>query len=183
MDLKAASQLREIFASHTGNYPYLLPVARIHFKTFSGSEKTFTAKTPIEAANTLQHILNHDGEGIFDRSIPGNSSNPLFFVMDMRTRFESDQKERMVTAFGMKYYALHEHSHLWIADTEASTYYWQNDTVVYDKNGSSFEGPPLSDVITILRRAGNNWKDVNFMRTHHKPNLQVIENPTKANDL
>lgn len=176
IDPLAAASLRKLFTKHAGDYPYLLPKAEIIFQNASGSKFNIKAGTPAEAADILLHILNNDGTGIFNRIGAWDKEEPLYFRMQKRVRLKADNKEAELLAFNFTFRENHKQSHLYLSDPEVTDYIWQGDERVENLPPMTFEGPTLSDLITILRRAGDNWQDVNFITSQKRPRLRVIQN-------
>lgn len=163
MDPKAAQNLRKLFATRAGQYPYLLPEAEILFENGAGSKLRFYAATPLEAANVLQHCLNNDGAGIFSRELENGSIAPISILMNKRVRLSPDNREAFLEAFRMTYQSLEDKGHLRINDPEINDYFWQGDERISKGTIMTFNAPKLADVIATLQRAGGKWKDVNFL--------------------
>ena len=174
IDPIAAASLRRLFAKHAGDYPYLVAEAEIMLQNGNGTTFNIKAKTPSEAADILQHILSNDGTGIFNRIGTWNHEEPLYFRMRKKLRLKADNKEADILAFNFIYREHDKPSHVYLSDPEVSDYVWRGDEKVENLPPMSFEGPTLSDLIMILRRAGDCWQDVNFLRPHKRPQLEVV---------
>lgn len=174
IDPIAAASLRKLFAKHAGDYPYLLPEAEIMLENGKGSKFSFKANTPNEAADILQHILNNDGTGIFNRIGKWNHEEALSFRMRKKLRLKADHKEADILAFNFIFRENDKPCHVYLSDPEVSDYVWQGDEKIENRPPITFEGPTLSDLIMILRRAGTCWQDVNFLRPHKRPQLEVV---------
>lgn len=178
MDANAAKTLRELFISKTGQYPYLLHDAQILFQNAAHSKIVFTAKTPSEAANILQHCVNNDGASIFNRNCEDGTISPISLRMNKRVRLSPDNKEHMTEAFQIHYQSFDEDGHLWIADLESADYYWLGDEKIDKNPPMTFSAPRIHDLIETLRRAGDSWHNVNFISRHGNPTLRLVQDNT-----
>lgn len=174
-DRIAASLLRELFAASAGTYPSLIQEATVMFECGAGSQFKVKTKTPASAANLLQHIYNHDGEGSFNRVGEWDAPNPLYFRMYKRVRLKADNKEHVLLAFNLTWRDLDKPAHLWLSDPRMTDYYWQGDERVENMPPFTCEGPTIPELINALRKAGNDWHNVNLMKKPKGSHLQLVE--------
>jgi hypothetical protein len=178
MDVIIAKHLRALFGAKAGQYPFLPGTAEIKLKTVNDGEMSLVAKTPAEAASFLQHIYNHDGQGIFDRTDPQwNVQRPLHFRMYKNILSDTNQKEHGLLAFNMNFRDLDEPSNLWLSEPVMSDEAAHESENTGEKPAMIFEGPTFDELIAVLSKAGQTWQDVNFMRDHQsgRPHLQIVQ--------
>lgn len=162
-DAKAAQVLRKLFAAKAGQYPYLIGEAEILFENASGTQMQFRARSPLEAAQVLRHIIGSDGVGVFNRTGEDGMVQPVSFRMHKRIRLQPDNKEHVLMAFNIRYQDLAAEGHLWISDPDMTSYHWMGSERIADKLPMTFTAPNIHGLISALEKAGTSWQNVNFL--------------------
>lgn len=161
MDKNTGRELSGLFQKEAMRHhsPHVLNKATISFANENHSEVTIECRTPYEAAQWLEDILSSSQPHYQRLSMNAGMVEPVTFAMDARYYEKPDHRQRVKSGIILRF-----------TDMDA-------EPELHLHGQLTQGGPTAKELIHTLKRAGDDWEEINFVPDMKKPapHLKIIK--------